>query len=47
MFLLENDSVFPGQGVVVVRSAYSDRVMAEAKRRMGWITKNCKYTFNV
>lgn len=29
-----------GQGVVVVRSPFSDRVFLEAKRRMGWVTKN-------
>jgi NADH dehydrogenase (ubiquinone) 1 alpha subcomplex subunit 10 len=32
--------VSTGQGVVVVRSPYSDRVLAEAKRKMGWLTKN-------
>jgi len=29
-----------GQGVVVVRSPFSDRVLLEAQRRLGWVTKN-------
>lgn len=29
-----------GQGVVVVRSPFSDRVFLEAMRRMGWLKKN-------
>lgn len=33
-----------GQGVVLVRSPYSDRVFAEAERKMGWLTRKCMLT---